>query len=629
MIELSDKFQLDISSNTYSIQPLIVIDADNNPIYISTYKQSFNIDEENSVYWEDYDLNISNITESIDLKTKNFKTGKLNFSLTNYKVNEKRISDDIAQYSLINKYVDIYYKTQSCKNLNDCSLVYRGIIKSVKHDSKKIKIVLEDLTEDKLNIEVPFANLGYTDKVFNDKYLNKEIPITYGEAFKAPAVLYLNGEGSDSLFAITDDIFNDRNINLGGWSGTEPRARQFTFATNSLYLYKEEYFQVFQQFKHKALGNNDNGEWDWTAEDGDKQYHYDGDAVIIPRYFSEGLASNPPAFNELQTFIIRNPIQMLFAANDPNNTINAFYLQEDVLQIQTPALAIDNPDYIFLSSNYNVEAGYGTNPYETFAACPPIGDTAIEPEFGDALIVNNFYAHKFDELDSSDDTIGCWLPRRSGDVSTAHGHQADEWDTYQFKVFQYLNFNMDRINRDDQGIASGSTSTYKVQYVQMPSLADIRARLNSAFILYEYNTFTSSQKQQIADWHAAGAIDSECPYTILQTNDMFDQNSTQAYPQMCTAFRDHWDDLCNDTIDWGSYDGDGDGGFAKSNGGTRYYPQPTVFRFMPNSFWYGNLSQWSGVWYSNICVTQQTPQMTGNGNQQTNIMNQTTWSILG
>ena len=89
MITLSDKFQLDISSNTYSIQPLIVIDADNNPIYISTYRQSFNIDEENSVYWEDYDLNISNITESIDLKTKNFKTGKLNFSLTNYKVNEK------------------------------------------------------------------------------------------------------------------------------------------------------------------------------------------------------------------------------------------------------------------------------------------------------------------------------------------------------------------------------------------------------------------------------------------------------------------------------------------------------------------------------------------------------------
>ena len=100
MIELSDKFQLDINSNTYSIQPLIVIDADNNPIYISTYKQSFNIDEENSVYWEDYDLNISNITESIDLKTRNFKTNKVDFNLTNYKVNERRFSDDIAEYSL-------------------------------------------------------------------------------------------------------------------------------------------------------------------------------------------------------------------------------------------------------------------------------------------------------------------------------------------------------------------------------------------------------------------------------------------------------------------------------------------------------------------------------------------------
>ena len=80
MIELSDKFQLDISSNTYSIQPLIVIDNDNNPIYISTYKQNFNVDEENSVYWEDYDLSIANITESIDLKAKSFKTSNLNFS---------------------------------------------------------------------------------------------------------------------------------------------------------------------------------------------------------------------------------------------------------------------------------------------------------------------------------------------------------------------------------------------------------------------------------------------------------------------------------------------------------------------------------------------------------------------
>ena len=114
MIDLSNKFQLDISSNTYSIQPLIVIDVENNPIYISTYRQNFNIDEENSVYWEDYNLSISNISESIDYNNKNFKTSKLDFTLSNYIINGRRISDDIAQYSLINKYVDVYYKTQSC-----------------------------------------------------------------------------------------------------------------------------------------------------------------------------------------------------------------------------------------------------------------------------------------------------------------------------------------------------------------------------------------------------------------------------------------------------------------------------------------------------------------------------------
>ena len=64
MLGLSDKFQLDIQSKQTNITPLIVIDND---IYISTVKGLFNGD----IFWEDYNLSIPSIKDSINIKSKN------------------------------------------------------------------------------------------------------------------------------------------------------------------------------------------------------------------------------------------------------------------------------------------------------------------------------------------------------------------------------------------------------------------------------------------------------------------------------------------------------------------------------------------------------------------------------
>ena len=175
MITLSDKFQSDIQTNTYSIVPLIIIDEENNPIYVSTQRQSFSYKRdrittppttgggstviiEGTIFWEDYDLKISNIQESINLDTRQFKTSAVSFSLTNYVIDGERISDVVSRQSLINKYVNIYYKSQSCTSIDDCALVYRGVIKTIKHNSKTIDFKLEDLTENKLEMEIPVSN---------------------------------------------------------------------------------------------------------------------------------------------------------------------------------------------------------------------------------------------------------------------------------------------------------------------------------------------------------------------------------------------------------------------------------------------------------------------------------------
>ena len=70
MIELSSKFLQDIQPKETNITPLIVIDGD---IYISTNRGLFDSD----IFWEDYSLSISNISESIDIENKKFKINNL------------------------------------------------------------------------------------------------------------------------------------------------------------------------------------------------------------------------------------------------------------------------------------------------------------------------------------------------------------------------------------------------------------------------------------------------------------------------------------------------------------------------------------------------------------------------
>ncbi len=614
MIELSDKFQLDISSNTYSIQPLIVIDNDNNPIYISTYKQNFNVDEENSVYWEDYDLSIANITESIDLKAKSFKTSNLNFSLTNYKVNEKRFSDDIAQYSLINKYVDVYYKTQSCRTLEDCCLVYKGIIKSVKHDSKRIKIVLEDLTEDKLTKEVPVANLGYTDKIFNDKYINKEIPITYGEAFKAPGVLYVDKnvtDGVNSLFAITDDVFNsasieDREINLGNFAllDTPNKVYQFTNTENPLFIYKDEYFQVFQQHKHRLVGGDDEHMWQW---DWDKQYHQEsgnGNVLSIPREFIDGIPQNPPAYNEFQAFIVRTPVNMVVTTDSINNDYS--YLSSSVLQVNNPELAYDNADSYF-SSNYNVEAGYGNDPYGTFMESPPSDEIDIEGEFEGYNLVSGFIVHETD----GDDQAGCWLPKYGETISGISGEHLSQ---YQFKVFQYLHFNMDKLNRYDVPDDSSSPLNTKVQYIQMPTVRNVRDRLNKILSL-SYHGYMGNLENGVISSFNSGAADSAYPEWFQDRGANQDgngmDNRMQAYPFICSNFMDDFQDrhnISNSDFWWGDTDK-----LAGATNSNQIFPQATAFRFAMKKEIPGDPNWWVTYASAKHCliVSQRTAFMTG------------------
>ena len=122
MIELPQKFKTDTEGKETFLVPLVVID---NQIYLSTNK----INLENS--YEPLLKSVGNIRQSIDIYDKKFKTSSVTMQFYNYDYNNTTLSVRLFNPSVLNKKLDIYYKSQSAESLNDCLKVYSGYVKDV------------------------------------------------------------------------------------------------------------------------------------------------------------------------------------------------------------------------------------------------------------------------------------------------------------------------------------------------------------------------------------------------------------------------------------------------------------------------------------------------------------------
>ena len=111
MLSLTEKFERDIQQNHSTVYPLIIID---DTYYISTIEEVI-ISNNEPLKFKDYGLKISNIKESIDVQSHSFKISNVTLTLSNYEKDGLRLSDTLSDK--INKYVNAYYKTQSCQTL--------------------------------------------------------------------------------------------------------------------------------------------------------------------------------------------------------------------------------------------------------------------------------------------------------------------------------------------------------------------------------------------------------------------------------------------------------------------------------------------------------------------------------
>ena len=138
-------------------------------------------------YFKPLLLNIPSIKESIDIESKKFKISNVNLDISNIEYGGERFSDILSDTSLINWKCSIQFVSPSAKlfstiydvnheswtimgvnhsfynayntlwwgdnedfngeALGMTKMVYQGIIRRISHDDTKVKISLEDLTE--------------------------------------------------------------------------------------------------------------------------------------------------------------------------------------------------------------------------------------------------------------------------------------------------------------------------------------------------------------------------------------------------------------------------------------------------------------------------------------------------
>ena len=193
-------------------------------------------------------LNIPSIKESMDIESKKFKISNVNLDISNFEYNGERFSDILSNTSLINwkvsvqfvsptadrfytiglasgiagspnpnSFYDIYtdtgdslsaYAYNTDTRSHATHMAYQGIIRRISHDDEKVRVELEDLTEEKTHKNLPKLTAPPSDYL-PEKYANKPIPMVYGHVDRSPLLPYYSysedvGDDSDEVESILE-----------------------------------------------------------------------------------------------------------------------------------------------------------------------------------------------------------------------------------------------------------------------------------------------------------------------------------------------------------------------------------------------------------------------------------------
>ena len=181
---ISDAFKNDTLSKNTQLVPLVIIEKfiseemgaapfGGEIIYKRVFLSTHNIQVEDN-YFKPLLLNVPKISQKIDIGTGKFQVSSVTLDISNVDYNNsKRLSEELESYNLINSVVCIHYKSQSCTKIQlpeqdgnglveentdvavGCPRIFTGVIRDIKHTKDKITLSLEDITEKKMNKDLP------------------------------------------------------------------------------------------------------------------------------------------------------------------------------------------------------------------------------------------------------------------------------------------------------------------------------------------------------------------------------------------------------------------------------------------------------------------------------------------
>ena len=206
MLEMTSAFESDVQGNNLNLVPLVTI---------GVHRISTNNIILNGLHYKPILLNIPNVKSNIDIENRKYKISNANLNISNFPSDGDVFSDTLG--GIINTEVDIYWMSPSCANLNDCLKVYHGIVRRANHDTDKVTLSIEDLSQSELHKDLPLNYIGDGNEI-QDRYKNKPFPMVYGHVDKSPCVIWKDPNIGNELYIYPDKTLNE----LDGFSGSHP-----------------------------------------------------------------------------------------------------------------------------------------------------------------------------------------------------------------------------------------------------------------------------------------------------------------------------------------------------------------------------------------------------------------------
>ena len=131
-------------------------------------------------------LNSPKITSSADIINNKYKISSVSLNVANSKHKGKRFSD--AVQGLLNSVCQVYFCSNGINRIEDCFLVYTGLVRRFSQSSNQVKLSLEDLTQQMLSTKIP-STLIPDDAFYQEDDRGKPFPMVYGFVDKSPLVI--------------------------------------------------------------------------------------------------------------------------------------------------------------------------------------------------------------------------------------------------------------------------------------------------------------------------------------------------------------------------------------------------------------------------------------------------------